>query len=45
MKALDINIRKVFASNSKETVEIEIITKKGRFMQAYPLEQVRVNTK
>jgi len=36
MKALDINIRKVFASNSRETVEIEIITKKGKVYAGVP---------
>ena len=36
MKVSDINIRKVFASNSKETVEIEIITKKGKVHASVP---------
>jgi len=36
MRVLDLKIRKVFASNSKETVEIEAITKKGKVYASVP---------
>ena len=36
MRVLDLKIRKVFASNSKETVEIEAATKKGKAHVSVP---------
>jgi enolase len=37
MRVLDLKIRKVYASNSKETIEIEAITKKGKIHSSVPL--------
>jgi len=36
MKVLDLKIRKVYASNSKETIEIEATTKKGKVHASVP---------
>jgi enolase len=36
MKVLDLKIRKVYASNSKETIEIEASTKKGKVFASVP---------
>jgi enolase len=36
MRVLDLKIRKVYASNSKETIEIEAITKKGKIHSSVP---------
>jgi enolase len=36
MKVLDLKIRKVYASNSKETIEIEASTKKGKVFTSVP---------
>jgi enolase len=36
MKVLDLKVRKVYASNSKETIEIEATTKKGKVHSSVP---------
>jgi len=36
MRVIDLKIRKVFASNSKETIEIEAITEKGKVHASVP---------
>ena len=36
MKVLDLNLRKVLASNSKETIEIEVKTNKGKVSASAP---------
>jgi enolase len=36
MRVLDLKIRKVYASNSKETIEIEATTKKGKVHSSVP---------
>lgn len=36
MKVLDLKLRKVFASNSKETIEVDVITNKGKSSASVP---------
>ena len=36
MRVMDLKIRRVFASNSKETIELEALTKKGRVYASVP---------